>query len=424
MSKIRIAVPVIFILLFYCLRTSSQSNYFKIGAQYRVRPEMRHGYKTLAPDTSHAAFFITQRARLIFDYKKDNVTAYISVQDIRTWGDEEQLKDIPGLSVNELWFELSLKKNFSIKVGRQELVYDDQRLLGNVDWSNTTRSHDALLLKHTNKEKKFYCHLGGAFNQSGEPLFGTDYNVKNYKFLGFLWLKKEFVNSSLSALAIVNGLNSTIPTSAKAKASFTIGPLYNFQNNNFKALLGAYYQTGKTENNLLLSAYMFNSYAEIKSKKIFAGAGLDYLSGNSDKTSSDHSQSFSTLYATNHKFYGYMDYFINIPADTKQRGLIDPYLRFGIAPYKNFKTTLDAHKFYLANENGQSINKIQKELGDELDLLMEYQPSSIINLQVGYSMMFATKNMELIKGGDKNNYNGWAFIMLKISPDFFTKEFK
>ena len=86
-------------------------------------------------------------------------------------------------------------------------------------------------------------------------------------------------------------------------------------------------------------------------KNFFAGIGVDYLSGNSDKTSSSHSQTFSTLYATNHKFYGYMDYFINIPADTKQRGLIDPYLRIGVTTVNNFKASLDVHHFYLANEN-------------------------------------------------------------------------
>ena len=406
------------------VNVNGQDNAFKISAQYRVRPEFRQGYKTLSADTSRAAFFIAQRARLIFDYKKDNLKMYISIQDIRTWGDEEPLKDIPGLSVNELWAELLLKNNFSIKMGRQELVYDDQRLLGNADWNNATRSHDALLLKYTSNNNKMYWHTGAAFNQSGEPLFGTTYTLNNYKFLAFSWWKKEFTKSSLSATAIVNGLNSAIATSKKAKASFTFGPLYNYQNKNFKALLGAYYQTGKTESNLLLSAFMVNSYAELKNQTLFAGIGFDYLSGSSNKTAPNHSQSFSTLYATNHKFYGFMDYFINIPADTKQRGLVDPYIRLGITPYKNFKTTIDVHHFSLANGNSLTINKIQKSLGNEFDMIMEYQPSQAINLQAGYSMMFATKNMELIKGGDSNHYNGWAFVMLKLTPVFLNYETK
>ncbi len=405
-------------------RANCQDNYFKISSQFRVRPEFRHGYKTLSPDTSSGAFFISQRARLIFDYKKDNITLYTSVQDIRTWGDEEPLKDNPGLSVNELWVELGLKKNFFLKLGRQELVYDDHRLLGNLDWANSTRSHDALVIKYIDKQKKFNWHFGGAYNQSGEPLFETGYNLKNYKFLVFSWLKKEFKNSSLSATAIVNGLSSAVANSGRSKASFTFGPLYNFQNNNFKALLGTYYQTGKTENNLLLGSYMINAYGELHNKQLLVGIGFDYLSGNKDNTPVNRSHSFSTLYATNHKFYGYMDYFTNIPADTKQHGLIDPYLRIGVVSAKSLRSTLDVHHFYLANTIGSGLSKMQKRLGDEFDLLMEYQPSAIINVQAGYSMMFATKSMEVIKGGNNKNYNGWAFIVLKVSPTFFLYNFK
>ena len=422
--KLFSTVSVLIFLLIFADSTKAQENYFKISAQYRARPEFRHGYKTLAADTSKSAFFIAQRARLIFDFKKDNITAFTSIQDTRTWGDEEQLKDAGGLSVNELWLELALKKGFSIKMGRQELVYDDQRLLGNADWGNVTRSHDALVLKYMNKQKKFSWHIGGAFNQVGDPLFGTNYQLKNYKFLAFAWLKKEFGKNSLSATAIANGLNAAVPSSKKTYTSFTFGPIYNYQNTKLKALLGAYYQTGKTENNLLLNAYMINAYVQLQNKKIFAGIGLDYLSGNGDETNSNHNHSFSTLYATNHKFYGYMDYFTNIPADTKQRGLIDPYFRIGLSPNKKITTTLDVHHFLLSNENNLSINKVNKELGNEFDLLMDYKISPFINLQAGYSMMFATKNMELIKSGNKNNYNGWAFIMLKVSPTFFIQEFK
>jgi hypothetical protein len=424
MRKIKTGALVVFILCSGTGKINAQDNHFTISAQYRVRPELRHGYKTLQSDSAQAAFFISQRARLAFDYKKENLKAYISVQDVRTWGDEEQLKDVAGLSVNELWIELSFKNNFSLKMGRQELVYDDQRLLGNADWNNITRSHDALLLKYANKEKKIYWHTGAAYNQSGEPLSKTGYIVNNYKFLAFSWWKKEFEKGSLSATAIANGLNSVTPDLKKVKASLTFGPLYNYKDKNYKATLGAYYQTGKTENNLLLSAYMVNGYAELYNKNLFAGAGIDYLSGNSDKTRTGHSQNFSTLYATNHKFYGYMDYFINIPTDTKQRGLVDPYLRIGFTQAKIFKATLDVHHFYLAHENNSGVNKIRRSLGNEFDLSAEYQPSPIINLQAGYSMMFATKNMEFIKGGNKNNYNGWAFIMLKVSPTFFSQELK
>lgn len=422
--KLPITLRMFIPLPFVALLCGAQDNYFKIAGQYRARSEFRHGYKTLASDTSKAAFFVAQRARLSFEYKKDNITVFTSIQDVRTWGDEEPQKDLPGLSVNELWLELGLKKGFSVKIGRQELVYDDHRLLGNVEWGNATRSHDALLLKYTNGAKKFTWHTGGAFNQNGEPLFGTDYSLKNYKFLAFTWLKKEFGHNSISATAIANGVNTTVPSSKKTHTSYTLGPLYNYQGNTFKALLGGYYQTGRTDNNLLLGAWMLNAYAELRDKKMFAGLGLDYLTGNNGETSSNRSHSFSTLYATNHKFYGYMDYFTNIPADTKQSGLVDSYLRFGFTANKKITTTIDIHHFLLANDNNVSATKIKKVLGTEFNALLDYKPSPLISFQAGYAMMFATKNMELIKGGAKNNYNGWAYVMVKVSPVFFLQEFK
>lgn len=414
-------ILIIVILYFTPIILLAQDNHFKIAGQYRVRPEFRKGYKTLSADTSTAAFFIAQRARLIFEFKKNNITAYSSIQDVRTWGDEEQLKDMAGLSVNELWVELGLKKGLSVKMGRQELVYDDHRLLGNLDWANNTRSHDALVIKYANPNHKFYGHIGGAFNQNGEPLTGTVYNLKNYKYLSYAWFKKELSDQGayLSATAIINGSNSTVASSPASKASFTIGPLLNYQKNKFKGIAGAYYQTGKTSENLQLNAYMVNLYAGLYNK-IIVGTGIDYLSGSRYSTPSAQSHSFSTLFATNHKFYGYMDYFINIPGDTKQRGLIDPYIRLG-KQNKNLTTTLDIHYFSLAHKYDPDV---AASLGTEADLLIEYKPSPEINLQAGYSMMFATKNMEVIKGGNKDRYQGWAFIMLKISPTFFTHEIK
>jgi len=419
----KIALIVICIISSHLLL--AQENNFTISGQYRVRGELRHGFRSLAADSSKAAFFISQRARLIFDYKKDKISSKISIQDSRTWGDEEQKKDIGGLQVNELWVQLALCKNYALKMGRQELVYDDQRLLGNLDWGNLTISHDALLLKYENKENHFQWHIGGAFNQAGEPLFGTKYTLKNYKVLALAWLKKEFKEShSISAIAILNGFNSTIVSSPAVKSNITFGPIYNFHHNSWKFVLGAYYQTGKTENNLDINAGMLNAYAEKTIKKVSVGAGVDYLSGNTDNTKATSSNNFSTLYPTNHKFYGSMDYFLSFPNDTRGRGLVDAYLRMKAKTSGRFTAGIDVHSFSLANKDYTGMNQIKKSLGTELDFLTDYIPFTDVNLQVGYSMMLATKNMEAIKGGDKNSFNYWAFVMLKVSPVFFKHVFK
>lgn len=408
------------------IKCFSQENNFKISAQYRSRAEFRSGYRTLITDSSKPAFFVGQRARLLIDYKKDNIQFYSSIQDSRTWGDEEQKKDFAGLQVNELWTELKLNKGFSLKLGRQEFAYDDHRLLGNLDWANLTISHDALLLKYADEKNKFKWHLGGAFNQIGEPNTGSSYSLKNYKTLGFTWVKKEYNKGhSLSGLAIINGMNSSKIGSNELKATYTIGPLYNYSNHGWKTIIATYFQGGKTENNLDVTAFMINAYVEKKVNQLSIGLGGDYLSGNSDQTNTKtESNGFNTLYATNHKFYGYMDYFLNIPTDTKQRGLMDLFVRIGYSVSKTVSATLDLHHFSLANENNLGATKIKKPLGTESDLLIDYKPSSIIQLQFGYSLLFATKNMEYIKGGNANNFNTWAYLMLKVSPILLYNEFK
>lgn len=406
-------------LSFLILQSFSQESTFNISAQYRLRAEVRHGYRTLTTDSSKTAFFIAQRARLIFDYNHSKFQIYSSIQDSRTWGDEEQRKDIGGLQVNELWIELKTKKRFNIKLGRQELAYDDHRLLGNLDWANLTISHDALVVKYANNEKKIWWHIGGAFNQLGEPIFGTNYTLKNNKGLGFTWLKKEFNKGhTLSALAIVNVMNATNTTDKKAKTTYTFGPLYNYDFNNTKATIGAYYQGGKTESDLSQSAFMINLYIERKIKHVTIGLGTDYLSGNSDKTAATESRNFNTLYATNHKFYGYMDYFISFPNDTKGRGLIDVFSKIKYTATKPISAALDFHYFLLANENNLNTTKIKRPLGFETDFLFDYKITPIIQLQIGYSMLFATKNMEAIKGGNAKKFNTWAFAMLKVTPTF------
>ena len=114
-----------------------------------------------------------------------------------------------------------------------------------------------------------------------------------------------------------------------------------------KPLLGGYYQTGKTENNLLLSAYMINIMLSCMVRIFFGGLGFDYLSGSYDKTSLSHSQSFSPYMPPIISFMDYMDYFINIPCRYQTKRINRSLLcTSGITAVKNFKVRLDVHHFY------------------------------------------------------------------------------
>src|SRR6185369_17459681 len=99
---------------------------------------------------------------------------FTAIQDVRVWGQDASTINrttsdpYDGLMIHEAWAEISLVdtgkvvKNFTLKIGRQELLYDDSRLLGNLDWLQQARRHDAIVFKLLNKG--WQADAGFAFN--------------------------------------------------------------------------------------------------------------------------------------------------------------------------------------------------------------------------------------------------------------------
>jgi len=71
-------------------------------------------------------------------------------QDARVYWKSQTPKAPPfqdSMDLRQAWVEFgdAEKKSFALRVGRQELVYGEQRLVGHVSWLNTARSFDAAL---------------------------------------------------------------------------------------------------------------------------------------------------------------------------------------------------------------------------------------------------------------------------------------
>ena len=69
---------------------------------------------------------------------------------------------------------IRLSESTSVKAGRQEIIYDDHRIFGNVDWAQQGRSHDAAIVGWSGPDD-LVLHAGFAFNQESERLTGTFY---------------------------------------------------------------------------------------------------------------------------------------------------------------------------------------------------------------------------------------------------------
>jgi hypothetical protein len=185
-----------------------------LSGQFRLRTEFRDGQGAPLPKDTNPAFFISQRTRLNFGYQMYRLKLGLSIQDVRVWGQDVSTinrtttQNNNGLQLYEAWAEIILtdstliNKCLSLKIGRQELVYDDQRLIGNLDWLQQGRKFDAGILKY--ETNSWSIHLAGAFNQNQENSSGTIYNStppgnypattnggSMYKSLEFLYVGKN-----------------------------------------------------------------------------------------------------------------------------------------------------------------------------------------------------------------------------------------
>ncbi|OCK42570.1 hypothetical protein BA195_10365 [Tenacibaculum soleae] len=388
----------------------------KIDAELRPRAEYRHGFKTLFPDNANAALFTSQRTRLNFAHSIEKLNFYISIQDVRVWGDVPQLNssDNNGLSLHQAWAEILLDANYSLKLGRQEVIYDDSRIFGNVGWAQQARSHDLALFRY--KKGSFKADLGLAFNQSKENLTETNLTTPNtYKAMQYIWLHKEWSNFSGSFLFLNNGLQST----DGLKYSQTIGTHLKTKQNNLQLAANLYYQFGYDVNNNDLSAYLLGLEANYKlNDKTTVGLGTELQSGNDYNTAVSKNNAFNPLYGTNHKFNGFMDYFY-VGNHANSVGLLDVYAKANFKLNPKSSLTAFLHSFSAAADINANVSK---QLGTEIDLVYAYNYTKNIGFKAGYSQMFASEGMEALKGISNNNTNNWGWAMVTINPTLFTSK--
>jgi len=421
--KILKSLKYILFTLLICYSFNSYSQ-FILSGEIRPRFEYRYGYKQMPDNTKDPAFFVSQRSRIVMKYdKKESFKTNISIQDIRTWGDEQLKTDVAGLGIYEAWAEVHLFDSLNAKVGRQELVYDNQRFLSNTNWQQKGLTHDMLLLKY--KRNKLSADFGSAFNQQDDKsIFGTSYTNTtisgNYKTLNFLWLTQDIKMVKISLVGFLEGFQKRA-TQNTTYARGTYGSIIKLDIKNFNLYLRGFLQTGKDTAGTNINSYYMNSdliYSFPKTLKLTAG--FEYFSGkNATNSSNKNVNAFYPLYGTTHTFNGNMDYFTDIPKDTKNAGLVDIYLKFDIKVFKNTNFNADFHYFALQNKYVYNNNVIDKYLGMQDDFSFKINIKNDVTINLGYSFLVGTKSLEIIQArGNKDKLASWAWVMLTVKPEF------
>jgi hypothetical protein len=263
-----------------------------ISIEFRPRTELRRGYRSLPSDSCNVAFFTSHRASINLDYRRKNFIFHTSLQDVRVWGDTDP-RDAGGKAqFYEFYAEPSFNEQFSVRIGRQRIKYDNQRLFAENNWRQAGGKHDAVRFIYSNK--KLSVDLIGAYNQTKENEFGTSYDIAwdNYRSLVANFIKYQ-LTPKIALTAINYGDEYTDPSTGNIIGhwKFTDGGRIEYNNKRLILTFAGYYQHAEMANFFLSDGdkYWKNTTSQVRvfTRSDAAGAAVTwakYLGGEGQET--------------------------------------------------------------------------------------------------------------------------------------------
>lgn len=382
---------------------------FAINAQSvdfsgQVRPRWEFNNKDFNSNTDGYTYTFL-RTRVNAKYTpSENVSGFVQLQDSRIFGTEGgTMANTANVDIHQAFFTA---KNlfglpFALKAGRMEVKYGNERFLGAVGWSNTARSFDGAMIKY--QSSKFSVDIfalqeteklfkGDSLDQS---VFGAYFNIPMGK-------------ASVQPFFVYQNESKTEQLGRSTVGLYTKGSMAGFFHE-----IEAAYQTGKFAGKDV-SAYMFAANVGYKFDMKLnpsLSLGYEYLSGDDGKDANKY-KVFNTLYATNHKFYGYMDYFINIPRDTYGLGLVDMHAKVGASFSKKVKGGVNFHVFNSAEDYTLVNGSTSNAFGNEIDITVKYLFDKYATFVAGFSMFSPG---EIFKEKKSKDSASWGYLMAVIN---------
>ncbi|RMH60695.1 MAG: hypothetical protein D6677_13300 [Calditrichaeota bacterium] len=338
----------------------------------------------------------------------DRVSGFIQIQDSRVFGTETStLTDgtADALDMHQAYLVVRDLFNMPLqmKLGRQEVIFGNQRLIGAVGWHNIGRSFDGVqMIYETGKGSVSFFDFKTVETFNAGDL--NDFNVAGF------WANLSKMHEKIHPQLF--GIWDRV-TNAGTLSRLTFGTQTDMTFNNISATLEAAYQTGQLSSTTDIAAYLFALNAAYKLGDGFlksVGGGIDYLSGNDPNTS--EYEAFNTLYATNHKWYGIADFFLNVPLHSFGAGLSDIKIKAVMDPTGSMKTILVFHKF-MANQDITLLDGSKDtDFGNEFDLIVNRKIAEGLAFQAGLAYFMPGKVFEDYKGKDASIF---AYISTAVN---------
>jgi hypothetical protein len=393
-------------------RESPAAAIWDIGGQFRLRFEAKDSGSESGGD-----FIRSRQTGIGFGLFRTRVhigwsparwfAGYIEGQDARAVNDVRTSSRDDLFDLHQAYVRIGGRQKIplSLTVGRQELVYGDQRFVGNSDWSNLGRSFDSVKLRFEDKGLRLDVFAGrpvliknGQFsNVNHSDWFSGIYAMTN-RLAAWQSTDLFFLASNVgSAAASQDGQKPrdvyTIGTRWKSLPGRLGGWDYSFE---AAGQFGSIPQNGRR---LEHRAYAINATGGYTWRHAVGaprlGGGYDFGSG--DSNPADHRNgTFQLLFGTNHRFYGNMDLL-------GLRNMHIPRLEASFKPMASVSVSAAWLGFWLAdtadffypesgagrNENGYGLNSgFNSWVGQEFDLMLEWHAAAWGRVRAGYGRFF------------------------------------
>jgi hypothetical protein len=397
-------------------------SWLKLSGEVRLRYESRQG---LGFQEGNDDGYGLVRTRLNIDIQpKRWLQFFVQGQDSRAPGIDASpasglYRDPFDLRQAYVRMKAGERRTVAVTVGRQLLNYGDQRLIGPLDWTNTSRAFDAVKLElqpHENVKLDFFSasvvenNPNRRVNQSPEGnnlhgLYGAIRNVipKSTIEPFLLWKTTPLVNTELGRAGDLDRHTGGVRIWAKG-----LGPWdYN---------LAVARQWGDAAANRISA---WGSYAEVGytlplrwTPRLYA----EYTYGSGDADPADgRVGGFDDLYPTAHLWYGYNDL-------VGWRNLKNVRLGLQLQPHRKLKASFDYHSFWLASRRDGLYNVAGRltvaapeggaadtKIGDEVDVSFTVPLTAVVTLGGGVGHMFPGPFLEANSPGHGNTFS-FAFL--------------
>lgn len=409
----------------------------KLGGQMRTRAEYANGFyqtptsnATLGGATGIAGRgkatdddYVMNQTRLWADADvNEHLRVFIQLQDARVFGAEGTTVGFanPGFEnsifdVHQGYFDL--RKLFdlplTVRVGRQEIIWGDHRVIGNFVWSNVGRVFDGgrfMWDTDTIHAEAF------AVKVDEDGYFATDGSDSSDEtaYAAQLGLKKLVPGALLELMYIHKNDQDTLANVATASGYAVpgdgpieihdIGARIDGKIPNLDAIdytVEAHGQFGKYgDQNQKAWAFAGRAgytFKDLAWKPRF-GFEYDYASGDDDQDDNDH-ETFDNLYPTNHwqGNYGFVDLL-------SWQNMHDIRWNVKVVPTNKLTVQVDYHWYLLAQEEdgwylangalatprpGTGYDDDSNDLAQEIDLTVSYQLYKNVGVLAGYSFFKA-----------------------------------